>query len=112
MRYKPYFVEGRTISCGSILYIRHGNSFVDVENPNNIGLKRAKEAKDGVWFIGSQYGDTYLVPEDNEFFNFYPLKKEIFDYSVYRTELNAVFGFDVSGRVSNLILKYFFSLKL
>lgn len=112
MRYKPYYIVGGTISCGSILYNRHGNNFVDPKTPNYIGLKRAKEVKDGVWFIGSDSGDTYLVPEGNEFFNFYPLRQAIFGYYVYRTELNAVFGFDVSDRVQNLVLKYFFSLKL
>jgi len=114
MRYKQYYVLRGTISCGSVLYNRHGNNFVEATPPNNIGLKRAKEVKDGVWFIGSQaqYGDTYLVPEGNEFFNFYPLRQAIFGYYVYRIELNAVFGFDVSDRVQNLVLKYFFSLKL
>ena len=115
MRYKPYILAGRNIDCGSILYNRYGSDFVEVNHPNNIGLRRAIEIRDGVWFIGSPFfkqGDIYLVPEGNEYFNFYPLKKEIFDSYVNRTELNAVLGIDISGRVSNLILKYFFSLKL
>ena len=114
MRYKPYYIHKGAISCDSLLYSRHGDDFavVNYPKPNNIRLKRAKEVKDGVWFIGSDSGDTYMVPEGNEFFNFYPLRQAIFGYYVYRTELNAVFGFDVSDRVQNLILKYFFSLKL
>lgn len=116
MRYKPYILAGRKISCGSVLYNRYGSDFVEVKPPNNIEHRRATEIKDGVWFIGSpygsKYGDTYLVPEGNEYFNFYPLKKGIFDSSIDLTKLNAIFEIDVSVRVSNLILKYFFSLKL
>jgi len=106
MRYKPYILTGLRaewqIGCGSILYIRHGSDFAEAGTPIQPGYRRATEVKDGVWFIGSvygsKYGDTYMVPEDNEFFNFYALKKGIFEI-------------DVFARVSDLIIKYLQSLK-
>ena len=112
MRYKSYFKHKGMIDYDQTLYIRHGNNFAGVNYPANLVLKGFKEAKDGVWFLGSMYGDIYMVPEDNKFFNYSAIKTEIFDIPAYQTQINTALSLDLEPIRSSLLFKYLFSLKL
>ena len=86
MRYKAYLIQGTNqgVYSGPPL-IRQGNNFVDAQFPGvsdhhayrtaAIGLTRLNdctEIKDGIWIWpspGYVSGDTFIVPESDEFFN-------------------------------------------
>ena len=87
MRYKAYLIQSNNhqVYSGPPL-IRQGNNFVDAQFPgvsdhpayrtSAIGLTRlndCKEIKDGIWTwispVPGLLGDTFIVPESNEFFN-------------------------------------------